>query len=567
MKGKQGMVGIWRTLDVQPPSEAGGIGTMLLLTDGQVMCQAGDNRHWWALSPDERGNYSNGTWSILAPMHHSRLYFASAVLRDGTVFVAGGEYSDNSEFATLTNTAEIYDQKSGWTELPLISSFKGMNDWSKLGDAPCCVLNDGRVLVGSIDSKHTALFDPQTRSWTPTGMRTAEKSDEETWVLLPDGSVLTIDCFNVPLAEKYVPSMGSWVSAGTTPVAMIDMESILDDTTNKDDGPSHEIGPAFLLPNGRVFAIGGTGNTLLYTPPTNSSDPGTWQVGPTFVDHNGKPMRVKDAPGCLLPNGRVLCVAGPDDAKNWSGPSFFFEFDPTSSSLVPFDAEHTLVPSANRTYELRLLLLPSGQVLCSNGSGTIYIYEPGGEPLNEWRPIIDNWTQPYINSGTTYTLNGKQLNGLSQAVGYGDDVSTATNYPLVQLTFPATGNVYYCRTFDHSTMGVATGSALVSTKFTVPSKIESGNAELRVIANGIPSLPVPIQVVQLYKADHNSDLVGIIVGGSLADGDLWLLLPDGIHHIGPGDPAEHGEVGVLLRSAYQDILAGLQTIQSVQREL
>jgi hypothetical protein len=559
------VVGIWRNLDVQPPSEAGGIGTMLLLTDGRVMCQAGDNRHWWALSPDERGNYSNGTWSILAPMHHSRLYFASAVLRDGTVFVAGGEYSDAGDF---TNTAEIYDQKSGWTELPLITSFKGMSDWTKLGDAPCCVLNDGRVLVGSVNSNRTALYDPQTRNWTPAGVRVADRSDEETWVLLPDGSVLTIDCFNLLAAEKYVPSMGSWVSAGTTPVAMIDMESIHDDQTGKDEGSAHEIGPAFLLPDGRVFAIGGTGNTVFYTPPAHSQDAGTWQVGPTFpADPNGKPMRVKDAPGCLLPNGRVLCVAGPDDAQNWSGPSFFFEFEPASSSLISFDAQHALVPSAARTYELRLLLLPSGQVLCSNGSGTIYIYEPGGAPQNAWRPAIDNWTQPYVNSGTTYTLNGMQLNGLSQAVVYGDDVSTATNYPLVQLTFPATGNVYYCRTFDHSTMGVATNSVVVSTKFTVPARIESGNAELRVIANGIPSLPVPIQAVQLHRAGHIPDLVGIFVGGSLADGDLWLLLPDGIHHIGPGGPVERGEVGVRLRSAYQDILAGLQTIQSVQREL
>jgi hypothetical protein len=68
---------------------------MLLLTDGTVMCSESDGMHWWRLTPDAYGNFIQGTWSPLASAHHARLYFASAVLPDGRVFVAGGEYEGN----------------------------------------------------------------------------------------------------------------------------------------------------------------------------------------------------------------------------------------------------------------------------------------------------------------------------------------------------------------------------------------------------------------------------------------------------------------------------------------
>jgi hypothetical protein len=43
-------------------------------------------------------------------------------------------------------------------------------------------------------------------------------------------------------------------------------------------------------------------------------------------------------------------------------------------------------------------------------------------------------------------------------------------------------------------MGVATGSATVSTNFDVPATMESGASMLEVVANGIPSAPVSVTV-------------------------------------------------------------------------
>src|SRR5262249_26270176 len=58
----------------------------------------------------------------------------------------------------------------------------------------------------------------------------------------------------------------------------------------------------------------------------------------------------------------------------------------------------------------------------------------------------------------------------------------------------ASGHVTYCRTHDHSSMGVATGTTTVSTHFTVPATVETGAATLEVVTNGIASTAVNVFV-------------------------------------------------------------------------
>jgi hypothetical protein len=91
-------------------------------------------------------------------------------------------------------------------------------------------------------------------------------------------------------------------------------------------------------------------------------------------------------------------------------------------------------------------------------------------------------------------LFGRQLNGLSQAVSYGDDAQMATNYPLVRIRNNTTGHVFFCRTHDHSTMSVNTGTVIHSTRFDVHAGIELGASQLTVIANGISSNPIAVSV-------------------------------------------------------------------------
>src|SRR2546427_1792656 len=110
-------------------------------------------------------------------MPHPRLYYASAVLADGRVFVAGGEYSDAG---SETNTAEIYNPLTNtWTVI------SGPPAWPRIGDAACCVLTDGKVLLGNLDDKRTAIYDPAAGTWA-AGPNKNDRSSEETWTLLPD---------------------------------------------------------------------------------------------------------------------------------------------------------------------------------------------------------------------------------------------------------------------------------------------------------------------------------------------------------------------------------------------
>ena len=137
------------------------------------------------------------------------------------------------------------------------------------------------------------------------------------------------------------------------------------------------------------------------------------------------------------------------------------------------------------------MILPTGEVLV--GGGTTEVYTSSGTYQTSWAPTIS--THPStVTRGSTYSISGTQFNGLSQAASYGDELETATNYPLVRIVNDSTHHVFYARTHDHSTMGVATGTATVSTNFDVPATMETGASKLEVVANGIPSVAVSVAV-------------------------------------------------------------------------
>jgi hypothetical protein len=497
------MPGTWQPLNNPQPAN---IDAMLLLTDGSIMCKEYETPNWHKLIPDKESEYANATWLTLSPMPNNApvgqngpanapLYFASAVLRDGTVFCAGGEYNGAPQVDLLA--AELYDPVTDiWTPIATPSG------WTNIGDAPSCVLPDGRLLLGNADTNAfpsaTAIWDPQSGSWSAGG-NSLDLNSEEGWTLLPDGTILAVQCTNVPNAQKYVIATNQWVSAGNTgptlPGKPVNVPPVI-----------YEMGPQILLPDGRVFAIGASGNTAVYSPPTTvPTDPGTWAPGPTFPVAGGNPMAAVDAPACLLPNGNVLCVVGPIDAAGWSDPTNFFEFNPVSMALIPAPAP--AIANTTATYDTRLLLLPTGQVMLSAlsdaGAYDMQIYTPAGGPNPAWRPHITHVPR-LLNPGHVYRLHGRQLNGLSQACAYGDDQQMATNYPLVRLWGRSGVGAVYCRTFDHSTMGVATGKAIHHTHFEVPDDLPHGDYRLVVIANGIASRPVEVRV-ERRRRDHDWD--------------------------------------------------------------
>jgi WD40 repeat protein len=439
------------------------------LTDGTVLAQGGNETDWWKLTPDNTGSYVNGTWQQMAslPSDYSPLYFASAVLADGRLVISGGEYNFN-EFA-FTNLGAIYDPtKDKWTK---IGHPKG---WGFIGDSPSIVLPSGQWLVGEKMTKNAAYLDPATLKWTEVS--TTGKNDEnaeEGWTLMPDGSVLTYDVKGFPDSEHYVPSAGEWVSLGSTGVILRGPQNccgrcIKYGKKQKCYNPPGEVGPAILRPDGTVFATGSIpkGQTVAHTAIWSPSS--GWTAGPNFP--NGD--QAFDTFAALLPDGNVL-VEGSNDGT-------LYEFDGTNLNQTKYN----LGGGYNS-----LMVLPTGEILI----GGTEVYQPTGTYQAAWAPTITS-SPSSVTRGSTYQISGTQFNGLSQANAFGDELQTQTNYPLVRITNNSTGDVFYARTHDHSTMGVATGSTIVSTNFDVPTGMETGASSLVVVANGIPSTPVSVTV-------------------------------------------------------------------------
>jgi hypothetical protein len=458
----------------QPPV---GMQMAFLMTDGTVLTQSYSANTWYRYTPDATGGYSDGTWAQAAtlPSGYAPTAFASAVLADDRLLISGGEYNSPGNYdLQLVNKGAVYDPKANtWTAIghPKV--------WHWIGDSPASMLPDGRFLVGQKLTKQDAALDPKTLTWAVLG--DAGKSDhnaEEGWTLLPDGTILTADVKHAPNSERYNPATGTWTSQGSTGV---DLHSPSPYTQCLRYGPKPkecylppgEIGPAILRPDGTVFATGsgsgpsgsGVGHTAIFHP---SASGGSWTVGPDFPggDNAG------DSFASLLPSGNVLVLGVSGNLYEFNGTSFTmtgqgFRGDP-------------------------MLLLPSGQVMLLAYS-SVSLYTPSGQAQSSWLPKITK-APASVTRGKTYAISGTQFNGLSQAVAFGDEYENATNYPLVRITNNATGHVFYARTHGHSSMGVATGSTIVSTNFDVPSKTETGASTLEVVANGNASNPANVSV-------------------------------------------------------------------------
>jgi hypothetical protein len=446
--------------------------TALQLTDGTVIVHEYETANWWRLTPDNTGSYVDGTWSEIAPMpsDYGPLYFGSAVLADGNVIVEGGEY--NFGEGAETNLGAYYNSSTNtWTAVAAPAG------WGSIGDSQSVVLPNGTFMLGNCGScdvateKEQALLDEATLTWTITGTGKADQNSEEGWTLLPSGDVLTVDMDNGTESEVYNPSTGSWSLAGSTVVSIV----------NK---PCYEIGPAVLQPGGTVFATGADANTALYDTAT-----GTWSAGPEMPNGDG----IVDGPAAPLPDGNVLISVAPISPCYANG-AVFYEYNGTTYTAEPGPTEASELP----TYVGRLLVLPTGQILYTQavGSKVAEIYQPVGTYQAAWQPTVTSVAATLTAGSTDNLIQGTQFNGLTQGAMYGDDAQMATNYPLVRIVNAASKNVVYCRTHNHSTMGVATGATVVSTEFDIPSTIETGASELFVVANGIPSKPVKVEIQQ-----------------------------------------------------------------------
>ncbi|HVV64327.1 MAG TPA: hypothetical protein VHC42_02575 [Rhizomicrobium sp.] len=438
----------------------------LVLTDGTVMAHDLCTVNWYRLTPDNTGSYQNGTWTQLAsaPSGYSPLYFASQVLPDGKhVVTNGGEYLNCS--AVWTNKGAIYNiDTDSWTNVTPPSG------WTTIGDAQSAVRTDGQYMLADCCSLKQAIgsVSGESVTWTSTGTGKADENDEEGWTQLPDGTILTVDT-NRDLGsnndfEIYSENSGSWTSPGKIGVSCT-------------DPGSHEIGPAPLLPNGLVFQFCGTNHTAVYDPVAAS-----WTVGPDMPNIGGN-YSVGDGPAAVLPDGNILVAASPGVFAN---PTHFFEVKVKSPTKVKITQVNEPASAASQSsWESRMTVLPSGQVLWTSDVGDMEIYTPVGKVNKKAIPTIKKVKSSLTVGSSNNKISGVGFNGVTYGGYYGDDAQTSSNYPLVRFTNTSSGHVCYAKSHDYAT-GVSDGS-VTSAKFDIPNSCETGASTLEVVVNGVAS--------------------------------------------------------------------------------
>jgi len=325
--------GTWTTLAHSPPV---GINNCLLLSDGTVL-GLNSGGQCARLTPDIHGSYINGTWKQLPSMIFDRLFYASQVLTNGTVFVAGGEYGAGHEHG------ETFDPlRNAWTwiypdPIPSVG----------FSDCESKMLPNGNVLVPPVSEfGGTLIYNVASNIWQTASA--AQNQDEACWVKLANDNILTIDSFGQN-SEHYIPSQNQWVSDNNVPVPLYDS--------------SGELGPAFLLPNGKAFFTGATTNTAIYTPGGTPTGAGSWVTGPPMV-FGSLNLGAVDAPAAMMADGNILCALAP---SHFGSPTYFYEYNYVTNNFTLVTAPGGGGSYNSQTYPLSMLDLPDGTVLFVGG--------------------------------------------------------------------------------------------------------------------------------------------------------------------------------------------------------
>ena len=248
-----------------------------------------------------------------------------------------------------------------------------------------------------------------------------------------------------------------WVAAGATPQVLVDSIS--------------EIGASVLLPDGRVFVIGATGFTALYTPPPIANQAGTWAQGRRFRRSiPDQPLGTVDAPACVLPNGNVLFTAGPiTSPATFQPPTFFFEYDPAANTITPVAAAAT---SAQTTYFGPDADAAQRPGLCTRGDTTVVACTRRAERPIRCGSRRSRRARRRSGAAAPTRCAAARSTGLTQCVYYGNDATQATNYPIVRLESESASLLLP----DSTTRpwGLQTGTVIHSCSFTVPAATPTG---------------------------------------------------------------------------------------------
>ena len=402
-----------------------------------------------------------------------------AVLPNGQIL----NYDLFQSIATNTGYAETYAPATrAWTSIsPADGTANGtlpvLSDPEvgfELG--PILRLLDGRAIVIGAN-QHTALYTPSSNTWTPGPDMRADLTgpggtipnalfgaDDAAAAILPNGHVfLTADAGPNPI------SLDARTEAGSASVRVPSSAGLQSTwSVSQADGKNTTIPPGAV-----IYSVDSPTSITL----------GAFDSSGNLVTINAQKTR-----------GNIGLVFG----GVFSSPTQLFEFDPGAGTMTPVPGPAGSILSLEAAYPTRMLVLPTGQLLLSDSSNQLYVYTADGSAPAALRPAISR--VEYTDDGV-FKLTGTQLNGQSAGAAYGDDDQMNENYPIVRLQDPATGNVYYCRTRNWSSVGVG-GNQPETVEFTLASAVTPGSYELTVVGAGIASQAVQIQIAADELAEN-----------------------------------------------------------------
>ena len=341
-------------------------------------------------------------WTVTGAISGARLYPAAALLPDGRVLLAGGQFDAGG--TAFRATAETYDPFTG------LWSPTGSMGYSR-SRATATLLPNGKVLVvGGIGCSASGvcvpgylptaeLYDPATGAWTATGSLTTARA-EHTATLLLDGRVAIVGGRTSTLSytasvEVYNPATGVFTTLGVLTV----------------DRGRHT---TTLLADGRLLVVAGQRQaaTTVYLSsvelfdPTTGSSASAAPIGGARSGHTATMLRT----------GKVLVAGGrAADYLNTAA-----VYDPaantwalTDNSLSVARASHTAV------------LLVAGQVLVIGGQTAA----GGSVAVDFYNPLNNSWM-----GGANAELNSARYGHISVLLPNGRPLVVAgfdgTGYPL-----------------------------------------------------------------------------------------------------------------------------------------
>jgi large repetitive protein len=284
-------------------------------------------------------------WATNAPVNTARYSHTATLLNDGRVLITGG-----ANGITYYASTEIYDPLTG-------TCSAGPNMSTNRSSHTATLLPNGKVLVvgGSLPAGFVTytwataeLFDPVTKTWTPTGSLNFPRAGH-TATLLANGKVLVaggsffdnnaFTSTNMPNAEIYDPATGVWSTVNSMSTAR----------------GAHT---ATLLRNGKVLVAGGYSSNTLASAEVFDPATGAWTSTGTMPSARGSHSAV------LLPNGKVLVAGG----ANGDSVATAALYDPVANSWTAAN------PMAYKRQSLAMNLLPNGKVLVSGGWYQLTVY-------------------------------------------------------------------------------------------------------------------------------------------------------------------------------------------------